>query len=261
MNNSHRLIMHGGELRVFQAQANRLIGKMILRLFRGIGAFGGLLALCGWSGMSAAAVIWDYSPSAIGGTGRSDEVAYSNETRFQNFVERFQFDRPAMLTGMDIYSGGPPVFASCGVFPSCGVVGDLVTVRIFRDVAGQPGALLTSFWESISAIDSVGAAPGNFVSFRKHADFTLPVPLLGDTQYWIGLSGSPTNVLLMGLLTNPPDDGHMWSLYDDTPRFNVAIGDMAFRLEGSFPTPVPGAFSLLAIGLTGLGLVRRVLTR
>lgn len=165
---------------------------------------------------AAAAIIWDYSPATLGATGIA---GFNNQASGQNFAESVSFDANARITGMDIYSTD-----------SLGVVGDTMTIRIWTDSSGQPGSLVTVFTEIISVIDSQGAVAG---VDRKHVDFTIPVDLAASTIFWIGMSGTSTNIRQMGLNTNFPDDQMMAQFMGTSFEFltEPIVGDMAFRLE------------------------------
>ena len=203
-----------------------------------------LLLLMTSTGAVSAAVVWDYSPSTTGSGGVPANQGYwSNNAPGQNFLEKFSFRQAMLLTGMDIYSGH-----------EYGSIGQSATIRLFSDLSGGPGSMITQFAENINAVDSVGSV-GN--ETRKHVDFSSSLTLLASTFYWIGMSGTSQELAQMGLQSNPPGDGGMWLLNGATPTgFNGSVGDMAFRLEGA-PVPEPstylaGALLLLPFGLQGI---------
>jgi hypothetical protein len=172
-----------------------------------------------------ATIIWDYSPDTTGATNVPSSGSLSNLATGQNFFERVLFTSDVSLTGMAIYS-----------FSLYGSVGQNVTIRIRSDSAGTPDASLFDFTASISAVDTEGTSvnPAFSNNTRKFATFTTPVNLLANTQYWIGMSGTTTELGQQGLNgTDAPDNGRMWRYFGTTPALDSTdSGDMAMRLYG-----------------------------
>jgi PEP-CTERM motif len=189
---------------------------------------------------AAAGIVWDYSPANNGGSRGSE---YSNSTGGQNFAEIVIFATDMSLSGMDIY---------CGT--SYGSIGGTATIRLWTDSSGIPGSLLSSFTETVTAIDTVGATAGNS---RKHVDFTNPITLTAGTPYWIGMSGTSPSLTQHTLITAPAGGNNAMAMFSGTTfSSNVGIGDMAFRLDGE-AVPEPSTFALFGLGLIGSALVMK----
>ena len=191
----------------------------------------GLTVFFGWSTFATATFIFDYSPLTTGGSGTS----FANLSAGQNLVERIFFSTDVQVTDMDIYSQA-----------LSGSVGDSVTIRIFNDAGGQPGSLFTTFNETISIIDTEGTISVD--NNRKHTDFSTPVNLLANTDYWIGMSSNEIlDIGQLGLSVSSPEDSRMFQLDGPTPDFLTPdfVGDMAFRLSGQGQNPIPEPCTIL----------------
>jgi PEP-CTERM motif len=203
----------------------------------------------GASSQTRAGILLDHSPGTTGATLEfSDGNPWSNDSTSQNFADTFRFGTAETLSGMDIYTST--------AFPS---VGMSVTVRLWADSGGLPGALLDNFTTTVTAVDSVGTVPGTD-DVRVHADFTLD--LAANTTYWIGMSGTNAELGQYGLSgPNAPGDGGMAQFKGTTfEGFAPTIGNMAFRLEGpASAVPEPSSFVLASgsIGIIALGLAWR----
>ncbi|MGE0383306.1 MAG: hypothetical protein AB7Q97_01155 [Gammaproteobacteria bacterium] len=196
---------------------------------------------------AAAAVLYDASPDTTGA--EQETLALSNRAAFQNFVDRVTFATGVRLTGMAIFTIDPLGKAAVDV-----------TVRIFADDGGRPGALVAKFTETRDARDKQHAT-SDPAFIRVHATFAEPVELQpGD--YWFGMSGTKFELGLFGL--SALDDNGMWLMSGDSPRSFRASGDMPLMLEGEIrppaSVPLPASAWLLAAPAGGL-LARRVRPR
>jgi len=214
--------------------------------------FGGCLVLglfLGGATQARSAVIWDFSPAT---TGVNGSFPWQNQSALENFAEHVVFANAVQITGMDIYTWN--FFAG---------IGQPVTIRLWADAAGTPGALLNQFVDLISVMDTVGIGALEPLQIRVHVDFTTPLALAAGTTYWIGMSGPGYElgqVTLEGL--NPPDDNQV-AVFDGTVfNSHAAIGDMAFRLHDGTVSAVPeptslAMFAVGALGMIGYGWKRR----
>ena len=219
------------------------------------------MALLGSSTLASAQIIWDQTPTAMGGQWAG---AYANTQSMQNYSDRAHFASNATVTGMDIYT-----------FDYFAVVGGTVRIRIHT---GAPNGSFLQFSETISIVDrdgvtGFGSSDPHLV--RVHATFTNPVTMLAGTDYWIGMSGES------GLLATPSDLGQMFvvpnggfpatspeldrrgGLYNGTTflSYSTDANDVAFRLEGTLeaaaPIPEPETYAMLLAGLGLLGFAAR----
>jgi hypothetical protein len=229
---------------------------MMRRLMRLAGV---LLVMAALATPGQAAFIVDFSPATFGGATVTpgSNSWWQNQSTLDNFAESILFSSDATVTGMDIYSSSlNPVLS----------VGTQVTIRLWSDNAGAPGSLLTSFTEVITTIDGDGVGSATN-AVRVRADFTSALELQANTRYWIGMSGTTSNIGLKGLSgVNAPDDSRMAWFNGSTLNSVAPTGDMAFRLEGSLesaanPIPAPPGAVLGVIGVFGLFGIRLVRRR
>jgi len=196
---------------------------------------------------ASAGIILDRSPATFGSASLFPDpqnATYVNRRIAQHFADSFSFADNMVVGGMDIYSQS-----------DFGVVGYSVSVQLWGDNSGVPGALITEFGETISIIDFDGARDG--VS-RKHVDFA-PLNLLSGVTYWIGMSSDvPGADIGLQMLNDSgvPQDGQT-ARFDndtfDTSSLASNLGDMAFRLHGEVTVPEPTTILLMGLGLVGLG--------
>ncbi len=194
-----------------------------------------------------AAIVWDNSPASTGATitPSPNLGRWTNSSSGQNLADQFLLGQDTDLTGMDIYTRflGTPFNSP--------VVGQSVTIRLWNDNGGAPGTLLHTLTEVVAAVDSQGIGSDQSVS-RAFASFTNPISVLGNTRYWIGMSGTTRSigqVLLAG--PNAPGDGQAAYFTGTQLAGIISEGDQAFRLYGSaaaIPTPA------LLPGLIGMGI-------
>jgi hypothetical protein len=223
-----------------------------------IGMLMAAIAIGAGASPAKAAFLVEYSPSTTGATitppGNTAGAAWSNQSTGQNFAESLLFNNAVTATAMDIYTG-------TGFAP----VGTSVTIRLWTDNLGTPGSLITTFTEAVALHDSDGNA-GKATVFRIRANFTNDLHLAANTRYWIGMSGTTSDIGQLGLTApNAPDNGSSAKFSGTTFQNHATdVGDLAFRLEGSVdslnavPAP-PGAVlaAIGAFGLIGIRMIRR----
>jgi hypothetical protein len=197
----------------------------------------------------ASPIVWDYSPSATGATSLTPAsnggTVWVNQAGNQNFAERVIFSGPMLIDGMSIYTGAGFVN-----------LGESVTIRLYSDVGGAPGSLLAQFTTTLSAIDTNGNGGFGANIVQAHADFVNPQLLNANTAYWIGMSGTASEIGLVGLGGVTPGNGAMGFFNGTTYLGQAGIGDMAFRLNG-VPAPEPSTLALLGFLTVGAVCRRR----
>ncbi|MCP5524141.1 MAG: hypothetical protein H7A46_21595 [Verrucomicrobiales bacterium] len=202
------------------------------------------IACVGLSGLANAnSIVLDRSPDAFLGALLlpSDSGNWANARSGQHFADSFSFASPVTLTGMGQFSG-----------QYWGAVGQTVTIQLWQDAAGQPGALLNEFQETISLVNTDGASSASLIT-QKYADFTIPdhacpqYGILDQHERW-----NPDafgELALLGL--SAPLDGLSAQFNNNTYSGLNSVGDVSMRLYSDVPD---GGVTLWMVGAGALGL-------
>jgi hypothetical protein len=190
-----------------------------------------------WLSVTAQAdILVDESPATLGGSPFATLVNRSSAT---NFVVEVTLPSATVVTGMDIYSGDAPA------------IGAPVTIKWAPDSGGAP-VVIHSFSSTISAIDVSGS--GTTPLNRLHSDFSLA---LTPGTYWIGMSGA-SDIGWASMAVGPTAPTDQWWFSGNTLVSHPGFFDLAFRIEGSLASPVPGpsvGAGLPGVMLAGGGLL------
>jgi hypothetical protein len=188
-------------------------------------------------------ILIDQSPDVVGGAIQSTWI---NQAASQNFLVQFTLSQAADITGFDIYSSYPVTSGTSG------------TLKIREDSSGLPNSTnLLSVTSSIS-VDQVGATlPAYAGDNRLHVDLSSP-ELLAAGTYWIGLSGTSTEIGWTSLTTGPLGPSDQVLLGGDTVEGHPTnIYDLSFRIEGTLAgaVPEPSTWAMMIIGFCGVGFM------
>lgn len=146
--------------------------------------------------------------------------------------------------------------------------GNTVDYYLFADSGwGQPAAapLASGRVDNVLKTPDPQARFEDAPGYSYEFSFDGAVTLSGGSTYWLAL-GLPEGGERWWRATQDAsgDEAYLGTFADGAVgRWFAAGGNQAFALFGQpvVPVPVPGSLSLLALGLLGLGLVRRVLGR
>jgi len=213
------------------------------------------LAVISMTGIVDAGVILDRSPDAYPNATLNglDPLSGVYGTLCNGWVGQFcadtvSFTSAQKITGMGIYS-----------WRGVGYQGQLVTVGLWADNGGSPGALLQEFQTTVSDINTDGALTAQAEQInQKYATFPNPINLAANTVYWIGMGAGdinhPDDFKQLGL--SSIDDGNMAIFSSGSFQFvAVGLGDTSMRLYGAWDAG--STVTLLGMAFGGLACLRR----
>lgn len=188
---------------------------------------------------ASAAVLFDDAPAGF------TPANYVNQAGGQNFLMRFTIGTGATVNGLDIFTSS--TFAT---------LGKAVTIKIRADNGGSPEAAnLARIETTLSAIAAVAGQP-DFVR-RAHADFGGVALAAGS--YWIGMSGTASELGIYGFQNGGPDaPADQRQLSGDAVTITPSVNNLAFTVYGDVnAVPEPAAWALMIAGFGAVGAASR----
>jgi len=207
--------------------------------------------------------------------GVSIEIAFGNSSISSPSIflaDNFQL-APGQTTVADIHWRGIYGSPTLPPYPS-GF--DQFVIRIFGDAAGPalfpfgPPILQEFAPQPIITRTDTGILLGQLHIFEYSLNLPVPITLLADTTYWLSIDylgpltdnawfwGAQSTALGPGHSMVTTSSGFSWF----TNNFDNSNWEMDFQLTGpSSVVPEPTSLALLALGLAGLGAIRRKRSR
>jgi len=178
-------------------------------------------------------------------------ASQNDPTNFGNYAtsyDDFQLASASTLTGIDFVGA---FFNPGNVAPIGGV-----TVTLYADAGGAPGASIANGYFAFDANGTYLASPNGIPHYR----YSLPFKpyAIDPGTYWMSVVADVNYPPQWGLATSAAGTGNAWQDLFGT-RSQLTGTNLAFDLEGTSaaPVPEPGGWALMLAGGIGLGLARR----
>lgn len=187
------------------------------------------------------------------GTGAVNSDLSSPVQRAQQVADNFILINDGVLTDLmwwGTYAETPTRFFT-GPPPGSSVDFEL---RIFEDASGNPSISPLHQVPVVAGLSNLGPCCGGFLAFELTATLGSPIPLLGNTPYWISLVEADPNFLFLWSKTGEDGDG-LRVRNSDIEGWRADIGDETFVLNGTTAIPEPTSLRLACIGLFWIPLL------
>ena len=144
---------------------------------------------------------------------------------------------------------------------SFGFLGNTVSIQLWQDNAGSPGALLSEFQETISSVNTNGTLTASNIT-QKYVNFTSPISIAANTTYWISMSGGTmsggSELALLSLNSVENGASALFVSGNTLVTSAIGIGDVSMRLYSSSSVPDGGSsIAMLGLALTAMAGARR----
>lgn len=166
----------------------------------------------------------------------------ANQSDTQNFLTQIVLGPDATLASMTIWTDASLVN-----------IGSSTTIKIRLDVAGSPAD--TNLYELIAPVADVGTS--DYSGIVGATVYFSPISL-GAGTYWIGLSGTGSELGWTTFDIDVPAPDYQRQLSGDTVFFTPAINTLAYSIGGlGTSVPEPATWAMMFLGLGGIGVALR----